>query len=265
MQSLKMGIINNSFKNTLLTSLVDISYGKDISVKELDDKYPYPVYGANGIIGKYNKYTYEQPQVMVSCRGANSGKINISPPKCYITHNSLILVPKNSKLLFKKYLYYALSSINKSDIVTGTAQPQVTIANLSKTTIPLAPYKLQVQIANKIDSLLEMQNISSEKIKKAKSLIQKFRQAVLNAAVTGKLTEDWREKNKCIKPAKELVKTIQKYKQHKKIKVKPSEQVDKSLGKKLPSIPDGWTWVRFEQIGELSRGKSKHRPRNDPK
>lgn len=28
-------------------------------------------------------------------------------------------------------------------------------------------------------------------------------------------------------------------------------------------IPDTWAWVRLSDIGELSRGKSKHRPRND--
>ncbi|MGL4481950.1 MAG: restriction endonuclease subunit S, partial [Lactococcus garvieae] len=32
----------------------------------------------------------------------------------------------------------------------------------------------------------------------------------------------------------------------------------------LPSIPDSWTWATITQLGELNRGKSKHRPRNDP-
>lgn len=29
-------------------------------------------------------------------------------------------------------------------------------------------------------------------------------------------------------------------------------------------LPDGWVWCRLTDIGELARGKSKHRPRNDP-
>jgi type I restriction enzyme S subunit len=32
----------------------------------------------------------------------------------------------------------------------------------------------------------------------------------------------------------------------------------------LPELPEGWCWVALPQIGELARGKSKHRPRNDP-
>ena len=33
----------------------------------------------------------------------------------------------------------------------------------------------------------------------------------------------------------------------------------------LPSLPDGWCWATMPQLGELGRGKSKHRPRNDPR
>ena len=33
----------------------------------------------------------------------------------------------------------------------------------------------------------------------------------------------------------------------------------------LPEIPESWTWATLPQLGELNRGKSKHRPRNDPK
>ena len=33
----------------------------------------------------------------------------------------------------------------------------------------------------------------------------------------------------------------------------------------LPELPEGWTWAKLLQLGELNRGKSKHRPRNDPR
>lgn len=36
---------------------------------------------------------------------------------------------------------------------------------------------------------------------------------------------------------------------------------DKTL---LPAIPKEWVWSTISQLGELNRGKSKHRPRNDP-
>jgi type I restriction enzyme, S subunit len=30
------------------------------------------------------------------------------------------------------------------------------------------------------------------------------------------------------------------------------------------ALPSGWSWARFPELGEFGRGKSKHRPRNDP-
>lgn len=30
-------------------------------------------------------------------------------------------------------------------------------------------------------------------------------------------------------------------------------------------LPEGWGWARFPELGEFGRGKSKHRPRNDPR
>ena len=30
------------------------------------------------------------------------------------------------------------------------------------------------------------------------------------------------------------------------------------------ALPEGWEWARFSELGEFGRGKSKHRPRNDP-
>lgn len=66
---------------TELGNLFNLIYGKGISTKDLldedNDESLYNVYGANGIIGKYSKYTYEKSKVIISCRGAASGVIHI--------------------------------------------------------------------------------------------------------------------------------------------------------------------------------------------
>ena len=102
---------------------------------------------------------------------------------------------------------------------------------------------------------------ASVQIQRAKLLINKFRQSVLSAAVNGKLTEGWREKNKDIKSARFLLEEIEKQ-NNTKNKKGTAKPIDNSV---LPEIQEKWEWVRFIQIGELARGKSKHRPRNDPK
>ena len=56
---------------TRVGELFDIVYGKGLATSELTND-GFDVFGANGIIGKYEKYNYEEPQLLVSCRGAYS-------------------------------------------------------------------------------------------------------------------------------------------------------------------------------------------------
>lgn len=112
-----------------LGNCVTISYGKNLPTKNLLED-GFPVFGANGQIGFYDRYTYDEPQVLVSCRGEASGKVNISLPKSYVTNNSLVLERnKMSEISFEFLKYWALSY--DFDLhVSGSAQPQITIDGL---------------------------------------------------------------------------------------------------------------------------------------
>jgi restriction endonuclease S subunit len=67
-----------------LGDVCELYQPKTISSKEMVDDGDYPVFGANGIIGKYDKYNHEEPQLLITCRGATCGSINISEPKSWI-------------------------------------------------------------------------------------------------------------------------------------------------------------------------------------
>jgi len=96
-----------------LGDLCNIVYGKGLLTKNLKE-IGYPVFGANGIIGFNDKYLFEEIRVLISCRGAYSGKINFSPPKCYVTNNSLVLDIKDTNYLNKNYLFYSLGAAKKN-------------------------------------------------------------------------------------------------------------------------------------------------------
>ncbi|MEG4084620.1 restriction endonuclease subunit S [Microcoleus sp. POL10_C6] len=90
--------------------------------------------------------------------------------------------------------------------------------------------------------------------------IDSLRQTLLHLAVRGKLVPQ----NPYDEPAEKLLKVIatkhasytKKLRQPKGL---PSlKDVDKPF-----ELPLGWCWCRFTEIGQLDRGKSKHRPRND--
>jgi type I restriction enzyme S subunit len=109
------------------------------------------------------------------------------------------------------------------------------------------------RIANHFDTLFTTQHS-----------IDQLKQTILQLAVMGKLVAQ----NPNDEPASVLLERIAKQKE------RMVEQGKLKKEKALPAIeknekpfplPAGWAWSRLPEIGELARGKSKHRPRNDPR
>ena len=174
---------------TEISKIADIKYGKDFRKSDFTDSHGYPVYSANGIIGYSKYYNKESKTVVLGCRGS-VGSVHITKPKSYITHNCFAIEPNN--LISNEFVYYLLKGIDMSDVITGTAQPQITITNLSPLKIPLPPLAEQKRIANKLDQIFSRIDVLKERMEKVPKLLKKFRQSVLQAAVSGELTKDWR-------------------------------------------------------------------------
>ena len=104
---------------------------KTISGKDMVPDGAYPVFGANGIIGRYDKYNHEEPQLLITCRGATCGSVNVSEPFSWITGNAMVVRAKKSDIdmQFLEYLFRGGLDISKA--ITGAAQPQITRTNLA--------------------------------------------------------------------------------------------------------------------------------------
>lgn len=113
-----------------LGEVCDMYQPKTISVKEMISDGAYPVFGANGVIGRYDKFNHEEPQLLVTCRGATCGSVNISEPKSWITGNAMVVKPKTNNILIKFLEYYFRGGVDIQKAITGAAQPQITRTNL---------------------------------------------------------------------------------------------------------------------------------------
>jgi type I restriction enzyme S subunit len=111
----------------------------------------YPVFGANGRIGFYAEYNHEHPTVLITCRGATCGTINVSDPKSYVTGNAMALDELDPKTADLRFVAYALNWRGLRDAITGSAQPQITRSSLSGVEIPLPPLSEQKRIADILD------------------------------------------------------------------------------------------------------------------
>ena len=103
---------------------------KTLGTDQLLPNGKYCVYGANGIIGKYDQYNHAESEIAVACRGSSCGVVNRTLMKSWITGNAMVVQMKD-KTIHNEYLYQMLKCINIKRIVTGSGQPQITRANLA--------------------------------------------------------------------------------------------------------------------------------------
>ena len=135
-----------------LGEVCEIYQPKTLSTDQLIDNGKYLVYGANGIIGRYNEYNHQFSEVLLTCRGATCGTINVSEPYSWINGNAMVIHRKSDIISFE-YLSYVMRSLDYSLIITGAAQPQITRQKLAPTLIPIPPMEEQERIVAELDLL----------------------------------------------------------------------------------------------------------------
>ena len=145
----------NGWQEMSLGEFCEIYQPKTISRKQMIEDGEYPVFGANGVIGRFNEYNHENSELLITCRGATCGSVNISLPKSWITGNAMVVRPDET-LVLRRYLEYAFQGpINLSSVITGSAQPQITRANLSPVRFAFPSLSEQQRIVNILDEAFE--------------------------------------------------------------------------------------------------------------
>ncbi len=236
------------FKSIRLLNACDVYQPKTIATKYFVPDGKYTVYGANGEIGQYDEYNHEEPEVLMACRGATCGTINVSKPFSWINGNAMVIHPNGTVPLRKDYLKYYLMSVSKDSIISGTAQPQITRQNLKDFQIVICDLDDQQKIVSQIEESLSQLDNAVETLNKTKQQLEIYRQAVLKEAFEGKMTASWRNKNSIaysglVSAARsERDKLIHKMKLR-KLKYEWKDDIS------LPNIPDVW---EYAQIGDIA-------------
>jgi len=154
------------------------------------------------------KYKIYKNDILVS----RAGSVGIS---CLIKDAPIDTVFASYLIRFKtldgiepKYVEYYLKSDTYwrsiSDFTAGIAIPNVNASKLSNLEIPLPSQYEQRRIVAKLEKLLAKVETCRERLNKIPAILKRFRQSVLAAACSGRLTADWREQNSKVKPAERL-------------------------------------------------------------
>lgn len=166
-------------------------------------------------------------------------------------------------------------------------RPRVDWAGVSKFSFSLPPTNEQQRIVDAIESYLTRLDDAAASLERARAKLKTYRASVLNAAVTGRLVPTEaslaRAEVRDYEPAQTLLDRIlvqrrRRWEEAQLARMKEAGKVPKDDAWKrryvepakadassLPTLPEGWCWATLPQLGELNRGKSRHRPRNDPK
>ena len=148
---------------TTLGEICKMYQPKTISSKKMVNKGAYPVFGANGIIGRYDQYNHKEPQLIIGCRGS-CGSVNISEPFSWINGNAMVIQPPLEKISLRYMEYLFRGGIDLSKAITGAAQPQITRKSLEEISFSYPQIEEQELIVNKIDYCFSEIDKSLEKI-----------------------------------------------------------------------------------------------------
>ena len=144
-----------NWQQSTLGEECDLYQPQTLAKNELDNSGAYKVYGANGVIGTHSKYNHEESQLLVTCRGATCGTINISEPKSWINGNAMVVKPRSANIDLY-FLSHYLHHLDISKAITGAAQPQITRQSLAPIKIQFPPLEQQQRIAAILDKAAEI-------------------------------------------------------------------------------------------------------------
>lgn len=167
-----------SWELTTLGESFELYQPQTITSKELKSDGKYLVYGANGVIGRYDKFNHEQSQLLITCRGATCGAVNISEANSWINGNAMVVKPKSSDIdsKFVAYFFRGVADLKKS--ITGAAQPQITRQSLAPVKFKYPPLAIQQKIVTKLDAIFaeidKATAVAEANIKNAEALFQSY-------------------------------------------------------------------------------------------
>jgi type I restriction enzyme S subunit len=155
-----------------------------------------------------------------------------------------------------RYLSYFFNSPAYWDQITdfsaGIGQPNVNGSKLKGLSIPIAPLAEQKRIADKLEAVLGRVDACRARLDRVPALLKRFRQSVLAAATSGKLTEEWREENPPDKAGEPLLNMVLKHRDaawKKSGKKGACPEAPKSAVSELHDLPVGWSWIPLGVIG----------------
>lgn len=192
-----------------------------------------------------------------------------------------IVFPESPHLCqsFLQYRLNATDFVSYASHLNDGDRPRVDFQRIAGFEVAVPPIEEQHRIVAKIEELFTQLDTAVAALERVRINLKRHRASILKAAVEGKLTEAWRAAHPDVEPASELLRHILTARQQRREggemadypkagKTPPNgwpakyKEPGRSEAEGLPALPAGWCWATLSQLGDLDRGRSRHRPRN---
>jgi type I restriction enzyme, S subunit len=171
------------------------------------------------------------------------------------------LTAKDQNVLNIQFLHlylYQFKNVILVPLMSGAANVTLSLTKIKDIRIPLPPIDRQREIVSKFRSISSEDEELKEELTHQQTLLKKLRQQILQEAIKGKLTADWRAENPDVEPAGELLARIQAEKAQliKDQQIKKQNPLPPIREDEKPfELPVGWAWCRLGNISINSLGK----------
>lgn len=260
-KKVKIGEFLKQYRNTIYVD--DAQQYRQVTISSKDGvKYRCTKIGKE--IGRKRQFLIDlkkYPNTVIFTRqGLHEGSIGLAPEEvdgCIATEN-MPMFSVDDTVIDTQYLKNLLRSPIFANLVstltpTGSAQKSIHERDLLPLEISIPDLGTQKKIVKEISSQLEKTEQLSSEIEKQKSYAKQLRQNILQEAIEGKLTADWRKQHPVQKgnpdyDAEALFDKIQAEMSEAKSTKKSLAPISKD---EIPfEIPTGWKWVRLGEIVE---------------
>ncbi len=186
-----------------------------------------PYYGATGQVGWIDDYLFDEELLLIGEDGAPF--FDKSKPIAYIingktwVNNHAHVLRATADVTSNRYIKHFFDWFDFHDYVNGTTRLKLTQGSMNQIPVLLPPLAEQQRIVAKLEVLLGKVDACRKRLEKIPVIMKRFRQSILAAACSGRLTADWREVN-------------------------PAPLAGLADGEGLIDLPESWSWRTFQGV-----------------
>ncbi len=214
----------------------------------------------------HHKYDHECEALIIAVAASGSlGRTHYVNGKFISSDLCFILTPKEPKkyplnLAFYTFVFNSIRQVLVAATKSGTSKESINQTNLKKYELPYFDLEQQDLWIEKLKNTLVKKDFLGSELTHQQILLKKLRQQILQEAIEGKLTQDWRVENPDVEPASELLTRIQAEKEQliKDKKIKNQKPLSPISEEENPfELPDGWVWCNYGDVMlDIEAGKS---------